>query len=62
MAEGAWKRYVEVEGFPICNIDDIIASKEVIGRQKDRESLPRLKAFREYLLQQETLGKDLGPH
>ncbi len=46
--EDAWRRHIEVEGFPVCHIDDIIASKEATGRQKDRESLPRLKAFREY--------------
>jgi hypothetical protein len=44
----AWSRRVEIEGFPVCHIDDIIASKEATGRAKDRESLPRLKAFREY--------------
>jgi hypothetical protein len=46
--DDAWTRYVDVEGFPVCHIDDIIASKEATGRVKDRESLPRLKAFREY--------------
>jgi len=46
--EDAWRRHVEVEGFPVCHIDDIIASKEATGRQKDRESLPRLRSFREY--------------
>jgi hypothetical protein len=48
--EDAWQRRVEVEGFPVCHIDDIIASKEATGRAKDRESLPRLKSFREYWL------------
>ncbi len=48
--EDAWQRHVEVEGFPVCHLDDIIASKEAAGRVKDRESLPRLKAFREYWL------------
>jgi hypothetical protein len=48
--EDAWRRHVEVEGFPVCHLDDIIASKEATGRVKDRESLPRLKAFREYWL------------
>ena len=48
--EDAWRRRVEVEGFPVCHIDDIIASKEASHRQKDRESLPRLKSFREYWL------------
>lgn len=46
--DDAWQRHVEVEGFHVCHIDDIIASKEAAGRVKDRESLPRLKAFREY--------------
>ena len=46
--EDAWRRHIDVEGFPVCHIDDIIASKEATGRHKDRESLPRLKAFREY--------------
>ena len=44
----AWKRHVEVEGFPVCHIDDIVASKAAAGRIKDRESLPRLAAFRQY--------------
>ncbi len=46
--EDAWRRRVEVEGFPVCHIDDIIASKAATNRQKDRESLPRLRSFREY--------------
>jgi hypothetical protein len=44
----AWSRRVEIEGFPVCHIDDIIASKAATNRQKDRESLPRLRSFREY--------------
>jgi hypothetical protein len=44
----AWSRRVEVEGFAVCHLDDIIASKEASGRVKDRESLPRLRSFREY--------------
>ena len=44
----AWRRHIEVEGFPVCHIDDIIASKAATNRQKDRESLPRLRSFREY--------------
>ena len=50
--EEAWSRRVEVEGFPVCHIDDIIASKAATGRAKDRESLPRLRAFREYWIKQ----------
>ena len=49
--EDAYERHVEVQGFPVCHIDDVIASKEASGRVKDRESLPRLKAFREYWLE-----------
>lgn len=48
--EDAWRRHVDVEGFPVCHIDDIIASKAATNRQKDRESLPRLRSFREYWL------------
>jgi hypothetical protein len=50
--EDAWKRHVEVEDFPVCHIDDIIASKEAADRERDRESLPRLRAFRDYWMQQ----------
>lgn len=50
--EDAWQRRIDVEGFPVCHPDDIIASKEAAGRAKDRESLPRLKAFRDYWKQQ----------
>ncbi len=46
----AWRRHVAVEGFPVCHIDDIIASKAATNRVKDRESLPRLRSFREYWL------------
>lgn len=46
--EDAWRRRVDVEGFPVCHLDDVIASKEASGRVKDRESLPRLRSFREY--------------
>ncbi|MBM3496599.1 MAG: hypothetical protein FJX72_20110 [Armatimonadetes bacterium] len=45
----AWQRHVESDGFPVCHIDDIIASKKATNRQKDRESLPRLESFRVYL-------------
>lgn len=46
--EDAWRRHVEVEGFPVCHPDDIIASKQAANRAKDRETLPRLRAFRDY--------------
>jgi hypothetical protein len=44
----AWARHVDVEGFAVCHPDDIIASKTAANRVKDRESLPRLRAFRDY--------------
>lgn len=47
----AWQRRVEVEGFPVCHPDDIIASKAAANRTKDRESLGRLRAFRDYWAQ-----------
>ena len=47
--EDAWTRRVEVAGFMVCSIDDIIASKRAANREKDRESLARLDSFREYL-------------
>lgn len=56
--DDAWGRRVEVEGFPVCHLDDIIASKEATGRVKDRESLPRLKAFREYWNRQRESERD----
>ena len=46
--EDAWRRRVEVEGFFVCHPDDIIGSKEAANRRKDRESLERLRAFRDY--------------
>jgi hypothetical protein len=48
----AWARRVEAQGFPVCNIDDIIRSKEATNRQKDRESLPRMLKFRDWLKEQ----------
>ena len=46
--DAAWGRRIDVEGFPVCHLDDIIASKAAANRVRDRESLPRLRAFREY--------------
>ena len=45
----AWKRRVRRHGFPIASLDDIIASKRAANRQRDKESLPRLISFREWL-------------
>ena len=51
--EDAWRRRVEVEGFCVCHIDDIIASKAAANRQRDLEALPRLRSFREYWLRRQ---------
>lgn len=44
----AWERRIDVEGFPVCHPEDIIRSKEAANRAKDREVLPRLRAFYKY--------------
>jgi hypothetical protein len=54
--EDAFGRGCTIEGIHVCSIDDIIRSKEASGRRKDRESLPRLRAFREWLAARN--GKD----
>ena len=46
--DDAWNRRVEVEGFPVCHIDDIVSSKRAANRLKDKESLPRLLSFRDW--------------
>jgi hypothetical protein len=48
--DDAWARHVDIAGFPVCHIDDIIASKAATNRRKDRESLPRLESFRDFWL------------
>lgn len=53
----ARKRAIEVDGIPVCHIDDIVRSKEATGRVKDRESLPRLRAFAEWWREQRTQGR-----
>ena len=47
--EAADRRASEVEGMRVCALDDIIRSKEAAGRVKDKEVLPRLKGFRDWL-------------
>jgi hypothetical protein len=44
----AWRRRIDVEGFPVCHPDDVIASKASANRAKDREVMPRLLAFRDW--------------
>jgi hypothetical protein len=45
--ETAKKRMIVVDGFPIANIRDIIASKRASGREKDLNDLPLLEDFQE---------------
>ncbi|MBI5707240.1 MAG: hypothetical protein HZC36_09660 [Armatimonadetes bacterium] len=47
--EDAWRKRVESEGFFVCSLDDIIASKRAANRLKDRESIERLEDFRNYM-------------
>lgn len=49
------------ERFPIAGLDDIIASKRAANRRKDRESLPRLEAFREYLRSRNLIALPRNP-
>ena len=47
--EDARLRGREIDGFPVCSIEDVIESKARSNRDKDRESLPRLRDFATYL-------------
>ena len=50
--EAAKTRSSLIDGrFPVASLRDIINSKKAANRPKDRESLPRLEAFAEYLKQ-----------
>ena len=46
--QDAWKRRIVKKGYPVCHLDDIVRSKEKANRVKDRETLPRLRGFRDY--------------
>ena len=50
--DDARTRATEIDGHPVCSIADIIKSKEATNRQKDRESLPRLRNFETFVSQQ----------
>jgi len=56
--EDAWKHRIDVEGFPVSHIDDIIASKAATHRQKDLETLPRLRSFRDYWMRTRGMKKN----
>ena len=43
----AWSRHVDIAGFPVCHLDDIIANMAAGDGASGRASLPRLRAFRE---------------
>ncbi len=46
----AWQRRVEVDGFPVCNLDDAINSKVASNRRKDRRVTPAVcESFRAVL-------------
>lgn len=45
--DDAKKRMLTIDGFPVANIRDIIASKKASGREKDLLDLPLLEDFRE---------------
>lgn len=47
--EDARRRAREIDGFRVCSMRDVIESKAQSNRDKDRESLPRLRDFATYL-------------
>ena len=47
--EDARRRGHEVDGYRVCSIQDVIESKSRSNREKDHESLPRLRDFATYL-------------
>jgi hypothetical protein len=57
----AWARRVDAEGFPVCHPDDIVRSKEAAGRARDGESLPRLRAFRDWWLARQRRSQVVRP-
>ncbi len=58
----ASERSVLIDGqFPVASLDDIIASKQAANRPKDREGLPRLIAFRDYLRDQNLTSLSRNP-
>ncbi|MDZ7290217.1 MAG: hypothetical protein ONB44_12995 [candidate division KSB1 bacterium] len=48
-AEAKSRSVIIADRFPVASLDDIIASKRAANRPRDRASLPRLEAFRDYL-------------
>ena len=54
--EDARNRAKEIDGHRVCALEDVIRSKEAANRQKDRESLPRLRNFKTFVDQQPPTG------
>lgn len=54
--EDARNRAKEIDGHRVCALEDVIRSKEAANRQKDRESLPRLRNFKTFVDQQPPIG------
>ena len=58
--DAAWSHGRNVDGYLVCHIDDVIASRRSANREKDRENLSRLEIFRRYLAPKRiTPGKPL---
>ena len=57
----AWERGRSIGGHPVCSMEDVIQSKKAANRPKDRESLKRLEAFKEYLDHRPRRGERLQP-
>ena len=55
--EDARQRGQQIDGYRICTIEDVIESKRASGRQKDRETLPRLRDFATYLKENPPPGR-----
>ena len=47
--EDARRRGMQIHGYRVCSIEDIIESKRTSNRLKDRESLPKLRDYAVYL-------------
>jgi len=51
--DDAWRRHIDIEGFPVCHPDDIIASKAAANRQRDRESPAAAQGFSRVLAEKQ---------
>lgn len=60
-AEAQSRSMLIEDRFPVANLDDIIASKRAANRPKDRDGLPRLEAFRDYLRNRNLTALPINP-